>query len=153
MIWVLRVVLIVALLFITGLTAIQAFLRYGFESSIHGAEELTLLAAVWLYFIGMAYATAVRDHVGGGLGLKFLERGYWPMVRVVVCAVVAVIFTYFGWKLFESIYENDFRTVSLALPKAFWVASFLVGSFLTSVYLVVEFVQRLRQYRHAHENE
>jgi len=139
-----RVPIALLLIFMSCFTAFQAILRYAFGASVTGAEELILLAAVWVYFLGGAYATGTDAHVSGGVRFLFMNSKHMrvpaKLVRISVCIVVSIFFSYYSFDLFSSLAQNDFRSVSLALPKGLWAASFMFGSMLSTLLFVVRFV-------------
>ena len=66
----------------------QVFMRYVLQSPFAGIEEVAILLAVWVYFIGMGYATKQRAHIHGGIVSLVVHDPYKiEMIRFVVSIV------------------------------------------------------------------
>ena len=58
-----RIIMGVVMLWITVAIFVQIILRYIFHAPLFGIEEIVILTAAWLYFIGVAYTTKTEGHV------------------------------------------------------------------------------------------
>ncbi len=62
-----RSLMILTCLLLACLMFTQTVMRYGMDSSFSGFEEASVLLAVWVYFLGMGYATREGEHIRGGI--------------------------------------------------------------------------------------
>ena len=53
----------VVMLWVAFAIFVQIILRYIFHAPLFGIEEIVILTAAWLYFIGVAYTTKAEGHV------------------------------------------------------------------------------------------
>jgi C4-dicarboxylate transporter, DctQ subunit len=67
--------MIVALIFMTGLTVVQVVLRYGFSESLVWSLEATMYTFAWLVLIGMSYGVRTEAHIAVDLVTSRLSRG------------------------------------------------------------------------------
>lgn len=147
-------VIIASSIFLVALVFTEVMLRYVFKAPIFGTDELAIMVAVWVYFIGVAHCTYTRSHIEGGLvSIISQKKLFADSVRLVVllltlaCCVVFTLMSY-EWCLWTI--ENEVTTTSLLLPTIYGEVAILIGAILMDVYFaieVAEVVRRLRQRR------
>lgn len=106
---------------LVGLVSLDVIRRYAFDSPITGTSEWTAIAVVWIVFIGMARAAAVRAHVGISiLSDRLPERVRHRFVRSidVLTAAVCVLAAVASWHLVDATRE---RSLPLTDFPVFWV--------------------------------
>jgi len=123
----------------------NACLRYIFQNEIYGAEDFTLLFAMWLYFVGCAIATYRDDHITADLIHSLLKtdkaRYIHNIIRIslglVFCIIVTKwIYFYFGWCI-----ELHKVTSMLKVPFAFSVFALVVSFTLSCIYQAIQIIQ------------
>ncbi len=61
--WLLERLIGALLLFLVGLAFMQVVLRYGFAAAILWVEEISVMALIWLAWIGITYLWLSRSHI------------------------------------------------------------------------------------------
>lgn len=75
-----RSLMMLACLLLAGLMFAQVMMRYVLDIPFSGIEEVSILLAVWIYFLGMGYATREREHIHGGIvSLLVKDHKKWPI--------------------------------------------------------------------------
>ena len=125
------------------LMATQVFLRYVLKFPFLGIEEMAPLFAAWVYFLGMAFVTRKRDHMGGGILILVCKNHLLikiiRLLGTVICLFVVCIFCFYASKM--AIFNMGLGRLStyMRLPKYLWDFSVVVGFVLTELYLVMQF--------------
>ena len=145
-------ILIVASLFLVIDVFAEVLLRYVFKHPIFGTDELASLVAVWVYFIGAAYATQTRTHIEGSFVSAFVKKQVVvDSVRLVVLIftlIICVMFAYMSYDWCIWTIENNVQTTSLFFPTIYGEIAMLIGAILMIIYFsieVVEITYKLRQ--------
>jgi len=97
--WALRLamVLLVAMVLIVFSNVV---LRYGFNSGIRWAEEMSLVIVIWFTFIAMALGVKENLHINITILPKKLPRLFndsLNLIKYVLEIVIGFILLYFGW--------------------------------------------------------
>lgn len=58
----------------TLLVFVEVVMRFGFNTGIHWAQEMTLLLAAWFVLYGASYGIKVGAHIGVDVFVKMLPR-------------------------------------------------------------------------------
>ncbi len=139
-----RVFMLISGCIITLLVFIQVLLRYVWGSPLFGIEELIVLIAMWLYFIGASYGAYERSHIKAELihtMVKSPKR--YALVRSISSGItfflslIMVCWTYpfFIWSI-----TRGGTSQALLLPMYYSQSAVFVGAILMSLYFFVEFV-------------
>ncbi len=97
----------------------QVIMRYFMESSFSGIEETSILLAVWVYFLGMGYATREREHIHGGIVSLVVKD---PKNEITKGKV----------------------STTLRWPRGIWSASMIVGFAMMIGYFLLEAINQYR---------
>lgn len=84
----------------TALTFANVIARYGFNSNILWALEMTVFLFAWLVLLGAAYAVKKGSHLGVDLVVNMLDRGarrLMALVAVGVCVAFAFLMMKGAW--------------------------------------------------------
>lgn len=126
----------------------QVVMRYFMESSFSGIEETSVLLAVWVYFLGMGYATREREHIHGGIvSLVVKDPKKIACIRfvgTVICMIAACFFGYFAYKYAISEITKGKVSTTLRWPRGFWSASMIVGFAMMIGYFLLEAINQYR---------
>lgn len=134
-----KIVIFICLIAVTGLTFLQSVFRHVEGLSFPGANELTLLAVVWVYFIGMTYATLKNDNIQGGMEDIIKSRSLRKLLRVFsffLSAVFSMIATYYSVLLVESSISRGYESIYYSIPDYYWVLSIFVGFLINSIFFI-----------------
>lgn len=144
-----RLFMLVAGCIITLLVFIEVMLRYVMGSPLFGVEELIVLIAMWLYFIGASYGAYDRSHIKAELVHTWIKAPKKvALVRSIssgitfILSLIMVSWTYpfFIWSI-----TQGGTSQALLLPMYYSQSAIFVGAILMSVYFFTEFVDYLLQ--------
>ncbi len=143
-----RALMIFAGLALAVLMFAQVVMRYGFDSPFSGIEEVAILLGVWIYFLGMGYATRTQEHIHGGI-VSLVVKDPFKMALVrffsnIVCVIAAGVFGYFAIKYSLFVLEKGRLSLYLRWPKGLWSASMIAGFSMMTGYFLVHAVNELR---------
>lgn len=138
----LRAMIIFSGLMLAVLMFVQVVLRYGIESSFAGTEEAAILLGVWVYFLGMGYATRMREHIHGGIVSLVVKDAYKiRMIRLfgsIVCVIAACAFGFYAIKYALFIIDKGRMSLYLQWPKGLWSASMIAGFLMMGGYFLLQ---------------
>lgn len=117
---ILRLILILtsasAVLFIV----ISVFMRYILRSSLFGVEEIILLAAMWLYFIGGVYGSYKNNHITAEVLPTYIKsQRVKKILRIFVrafCLAISIVFAVWGTIYIKWCFKVGGATVGLHIP-------------------------------------
>ena len=142
----LKVVIFTGMIATTGLTFFQSIFRYFGDLSFPGANELILLSVVWVYFIGMAYATLKNENIQGGMEDLIKSAPLKKALAIIssfFSSVFSITATYYSVQLLGSSIDKDYVSIYYGLPDYLWVSSAFLGFALTSIFFVKTFFSQL----------
>jgi len=146
-----RAMMVFAGLALAILMFAQVILRYVIESPFAGTEEIAILIGVWVYFLGMGYATRVREHIHGGVVSLIVKDAH--KIRVIrfinssVCVIAACAFGYFAIKYAIFVIDKGRLSLYMQWPKGLWSASMIAGFAMMGGYFLMQAVNELRDIR------
>lgn len=129
------------------LTGVSVLLRYGFNYSLHWSQEITLLSAQYLYFMGAAYIFKTKEYII--MDFLFLKLPNGLKIPTAV-AVHLMMLTFLGvtiWQAYLMIIKQ-WTTTSfvLNLPRGHWTLPVLAGCIsiaLTLTYYLLMYLKHL----------
>lgn len=118
-------------------------LRYGFNSGILIAEELSRWMFVWLTFLGAIVALNERAHLGTDMVVRLMPRS----VRLTCFGVAHLLMLYVSWLLLSGSYTQaelnlDVSAPVSGIPVAVFYASGIVFG-VSAIILLVHTLLRL----------
>lgn len=124
----------------TLLVFAEVVMRFGFNSGIHWASEMTLLLAAWFVLYGASYGVKVGTHIGVDVFVKLLPANvhrFITMLAVVLCLIYCGLFLYGSWIYLSKMKMIGIELEDMPVPK--WMAmSILVIGFAM---LILRFLQ------------
>ena len=136
---------------LAGLMFTQIIMRYVLESPFTGIEEAAVLLGVWIYFLGMGYATREREHIHGGIVSLLvsdpLKISWIRFVGTVISMLAACIFGYFACKYAFFVIGKGRTSINLQWPRGLWSASMIVGFAMMVGYFLLEAINEYRDLR------
>jgi len=131
----------------------ETFARYVIGKGFFAIEDFIGYTAVWLYFIGAAYATHERTQIKAEITTMFIKnQRILSIVRAGVATfsvAVACVFVYWSYGLITFSIARDFRTPVFQVPFVIFQLGILVGAVLMAIYFIVEMVDQIRDVRRA----
>ncbi len=131
------------------LVFIEVMLRYVFRSPLFGVEELVVLIAMWLYFLGASYGAYERSHIKADIIHLWFKtprsfaqiNAVTSLITVVLCIImVSWTFPYIVWSI-----KKGGTTQALLLPRVYSQIAILISAVLMTLYFFVEFLDYLRK--------
>lgn len=104
---------------ITLLVFIEVVLRFGFNTSIHWAEEMTLLTAGWFVLYGASYGVKVGAHIGVDAVVRLLSPGARKaagIVAVILCLIYCVLFLVGSWEYLAKVHSIGISIEDTRIP-------------------------------------
>lgn len=149
--WIFRALMILAGLGLAALMFAQVIMRYLIESPFAGIEEAAVLLGVWIYFLGMGYATRVREHIHGGIvSLVVSDPFKIRLIRFigsVTCMIAACVFGYFACKYAFFVIDKGRTSINLKWPRGLWSGSMIIGFAMMMGYFLLEAINEFRDLR------
>ncbi|MFT4640470.1 MAG: C4-dicarboxylate transporter DctQ subunit [Verrucomicrobiales bacterium] len=128
-----------AFLVIFALVVIQVVLRYVFNSSIPGANEVIIILFVYTTAIGGAIAAGRSEHIALTFAIDKLSPPASKAMDVLGLALVALINAVMVWHSLHWIgITGDYLMPSTGLPRMIAQASIPIGCGLATVYCAVK---------------
>lgn len=110
-------------------------------------EEMIILLALWLYFIGGASCSFVDGHVKGGFLDIWLNEKNQRIVRLVagICElVILLIYTVLATDYYIHLFNSRKSAIYLNLNKSYWELSVVVGLTLMAVFVVFHLISNFK---------
>ncbi len=123
----------------TLLVFVEVVLRFGFNTGIHWAQEVTLLMSAWFVLFGAAYGVKVGAHIGVDAFVKLLpdnQRRLAGIAAVLLCLFYCGLFLYGGWVYLSKLHMIGIELEDVPIPK--WTATSIV--FIGFVLLSIRFL-------------
>ena len=124
---------------VTLLVFAEVVLRFGFNTGIHWAQEVTLLLSAWMILLGGAWAVREQSHICVDALVERVNPKYkkWILLTAVgICLLYCAIFLYGSW-----VYLGKMQMIGIELddvPLQRWVAEsvLVIGFGLLALRLV-----------------
>lgn len=127
----------------------QVMLRYVFKAPLFGIEEFAVLIAIWVYFIGAAYATKLDSHIQGDLAERlFREARHKAVVKAITWSLslgACLLFIYHGSKYCIWVYAAGEKTPGLWWPRIYSISSIFFGAVFMIIYSTANIVKYLAE--------
>lgn len=125
------VLMLLSALFVVAAVAAGAVARYVFRKDIYGIEELTTIAAFWMYFMGAIYATKTRQQISAEMLSAFTSRPVilycGALLQRLVTFALCLVFTWWGWVFFHWSLMNGGKTNLWQIPVIVGQSSVFIG--------------------------
>ncbi|MDI9493311.1 MAG: TRAP transporter small permease subunit [Bacillota bacterium] len=139
-----RIILILcsasAILFIV----ISVLTRYVFKVSMFGVEEIILLIAMWLYFIGGVYGSYKDNHITADVLSTYVKsEKIKRALRIFVtglCLVISIILAVWGIIYINWSFQVGGATVGLQIPMIFLRMPLFIGFIMMCLFNLYHFV-------------
>ncbi|SCA56951.1 putative C4-dicarboxylate transporter [Candidatus Terasakiella magnetica] len=107
------------LVFMTLLVFIEVVLRFGFNTGIHWAQELTLHASAWFVLFGISYGVKVGAHIGVDAVVRLLSppvKRLVSIVAVLLCLLYCVLILMGAWVYLAKVYKIGLAMEDMPTP-------------------------------------
>lgn len=133
------------------LIVIGAFMRYILKKDFYGSEEIILLIAFWMYFIGSAVAAYEGSHISADLISSYLKSEKQRIVLKIVQGFISLLlFIILTWWAFEF---NKFslnvgqKTQVYKIPMVASLSAVLFSFVLSTFYTIINIFKDIEQYK------
>ncbi|WP_135076631.1 TRAP transporter small permease [Terasakiella sp. SH-1] len=96
------------LVFMTLLVFVEVVLRFGFNTGIHWAQEVTLHASAWFVLFGVSYGVKVGAHIGVDAVVRLLSpqtKRIVSIIAVLLCLVYCALILSGAWVYLAKVYK------------------------------------------------
>lgn len=132
-----------------------AVMRYFFSMDFYGADELIMLMAFWLYFMGSSLATREDSHISADLISSLMKTprqlGILKIIQHSISLAVSVLATSWAYQYVVWSLARNPKTPVLKMPIIWLQFPILVFFILSSLYLVGHVINDARGLIHGDE--
>lgn len=114
----------------TLLVFAEVVLRFGFNTGIHWAQEVTLLIAAWFVLYGASYGVKVGAHIGVDVFVKLLPspiHRFLTLLAIVLALVYCGMFLYGSWIYLAKMKMIGIELEDLPVPKWIPMSVLVIG--------------------------
>lgn len=134
-----QALLVVVVAVMVTVVSAQVVARYGFNTGIGWADEVSRLAFVWCVFLGIAVAVKARAHIGITLLTDALPGAAAGLLRRAMLLASAGLSAVVAWQsIVIALDQWDERMMSLELSSGWFIIPVAAGGALSAVYLLAE---------------
>ena len=98
----------------------EVIMRYILDMKLFGIEEIIMLVAYWLYFMGGAYASMVEGHIQADLINVYVKnekvKGLLGLIAKLVETIATGGFAWYSWRYFLLGLQQNPTTSALGIP-------------------------------------
>jgi len=141
--------LIACSLFVVASIGMTVLLRYVFKTDLYGLEEIVVIFAFWLYFMGGAYCSYTRTHITADMISVYLPEGKLKATITAFTSAVtfalSLLFSYWGYDFFMFGVKMSARTPVWRIPQVVSYTAVFLGMILMTFYFFVDLLADLKK--------
>jgi len=145
-----KYILIISSVFIIIGIAAQASFRYFFSIDFFGFEEVIVILAFWLYFIGASIGSYEGSHIKADIIPTYIKnekvKDTIMLITSLITIVISLLYSYWSLEYIVWLAEKTTTTAVLKIPVLFSRVSILTGFLLMSFYFIIHFYHDLKSY-------
>lgn len=110
-------------------------------------EEMSILFALWLYFMGCIYCARNNSHIGGGFADIWFKGKKLRIIKSIALFIdltVVSVFTILSVKYFIYLINSSKSSLYLRMNKSVWEAAMVVGFSMMVIYLIKHFYNSIK---------
>lgn len=146
-----EIIIGVIMLWITVAIFVQIVLRYIFHAPLFGIEEIVILTAAWLYFVGIAYTTKTEGHVKVEIVSLLVKKGLlvkWNRLSSLFLSIIASgIFFYLALQLSLWVFQAGLATSTFMISIGYMTLSMVIGGGLTFLHFTIQLAREFKGLR------
>jgi len=139
------------------LIVVGAVMRYILKKDFYGSEEVILLIAFWMYFIGSAFATHEGSQISADLISSSLGNERHKIILKVAQRFIELILfgvlTWWAFRFGKFSIETGQKTQVYKIPMIASLSSVLLSFVLSMLYSAINIYKDIKQYRSLKEVE
>ena len=129
-----------------GILGLVVLFRYVLKWDLFGFDEIVMISAFWMYFIGSSYAMEKREHVRADIIERILPPKGKKGLRI-IAGLIQTIVAIEAMRLSISYIINGFKvwptTSAWNLPFVTSMSTVTVGFVLMAFYVAVQFFEEI----------
>ncbi|UTW11636.1 TRAP transporter small permease [Marinobacterium rhizophilum] len=123
-----------------------ALFRYVLDSSFHGLDELMVIAAFWMYFMGASCASYEKKHITAEAFSVYCTNALLRKLVAFTAAAItfglSALYTVWGWDFLRWSLEAGGETTRLQIPLAVGQSAVFIGFTLMTWYFFVDLLSQ-----------
>jgi len=129
-----------------GILGVVVLFRYVFKLDFFGYDEIVMISAFWMYFIGSSYAMEKREHVRADILERILPPKGKKILRI-IASLIQTLVAIETMRLSISYITNGFQiwptTSAWNLPLVTSMSAVTVGFVIMTFYVIVQFFEEI----------
>ena len=129
-----------------GILGVVVLFRYLFKLDFFGYDEIVMISAFWMYFIGSSYAMEKREHVRADILERILPPKGKKILRI-IAGLIQTLVAIETMRLSISYITNGFQiwptTSAWNLPLVTSMSAVTVGFVIMTFYVIVQFFEEI----------
>ena len=125
--------------------------RYIFVINVLGYDEIILVGAFWMYFMGSSYAMYEESHIEADVVGQFISSPKkliaLSIIKKIVQVCLGVPLIYLAYKMLMFDITANPKTVDWGIPLLLPQSAILVGFILMTFYSIVYLIRDVNRYR------
>lgn len=139
---------------VTAIIVIASFMRYVLKKDLFGSEEIILVGAFWLYFMGSSLAAREDSHIAADfLGVLITNKKgkhILSIIRNTLSVLLSIVMTIWTSQyVFRSIVLGPV-TSALKIPQIYMQFPMLISFFLMTVYFFLLLWKSIGAFQRSH---
>ncbi|ATW27024.1 TRAP transporter small permease [Candidatus Formimonas warabiya] len=143
-----KAVMIVTSIAVTCIIFLSVILRYIFKTDLYGIEEIVVMVAFWLYFMGSSYGSFEKSQIAADLLHLYLKSARSKQIANLITSslttLLGLLVNYWAVQFFIWGLQMDARSAIYRLPMVIPQSAVLVGFTLMSLYNVVYLIDDVK---------
>jgi len=141
-----KLILFITTCVMVGILGVVVLFRYALKLDFFGFDEIVMISAFWMYFIGSSYAMEKREHVRADILERILPLKGKKTLRI-ISGTIQTLVAIEAMRLSISYIINGFKiwptTSAWNLPMVTSMAAVTVGFVLMAFYVIVQFLEEI----------
>lgn len=140
-----RIILIICSILAVGIIVAAVVMRYIFGTDLYGMEEIIVIVAFWLYFIGGAFGSFEKSHIKADIVSVYVKneriKSALQLIASLVETTVAIILTSWAYNYFIWGLEKGAKSPGLSIPLVVSQSAIFFGLALMTFYFLVYLIE------------
>lgn len=146
-----KVVLIISSIFIILAMSSLVLMRYVLKINLYGIDEVIMVSAYWLYFIGSSYGTYERSHITADFVTSYVKnpRANFFITTIVSLITICISLVYTVWSVDFLVWglENKASSSALGIPLVLTQIPITLSFFLMTFYFIANLLVDIKKFR------
>ena len=120
-----------------------------FHKDLFGYEEVVVIFAMWMYFLGASYAMYQKSHINADMTSLFFGERVQAVIKLIVSLIttfVTIVLAIWAHSFFRWAMSKTATTTSLRIPLIYSQSALFFGYLLIAFYSIVYFIEDLARF-------